>query len=286
MPRRYGLLLILGIVLEMAVPLAVASEDSAVAQLNDGFQNNDFTPLGQYLEAWRKKRGPASEATLAKKPKIEREAYAIFRAFFAPSKAITSKKYAVVQSDLRVTLVDDDLAEIFSKKGQFLQGDDGLSCPDDRLEKLPVISHLTLRDFRPPLSKEIPNVLYLTTTELGEMLEFMVGESAYESLYYTLTDRFWDVAHGTEIWDEGDATLMGRRQRLLYLNSKLSILPGHFGTGWHFETHPSVSLLYVSRDYRQAVALFRDGYAGGEAYLQKNDAGDWMVILRDENWDE
>ena len=286
MPSTSRLMPLLGLLLAVGISTAIASEEDQQVRLNEGFKNNDLTPLDQYLEAWRKKRGPVSESTLAKKPEVEREAYAIFQVFFIPAKVSVNAKYAIVQDELRVTLVDDDLGGVFAKKGEYLHSDAGLSTPEERLKKLPVISRLTLQDFRPAVSREIPKVLYLSQPFLGEMLEFIVGEWKSESLYTELTERYWDVAHGNDPEDVKDATLMGRRSRLQYLNSKLNILPGHFGTGWHFETHPSIGRLYLSCDYRRAVVTFREGYGGGEAYIQKDGKDAWKVILRDDNFTE
>ena len=272
---------------------AVAGENTAPvdssSRLDAGFKNNDFEPLASFLEDWHKSLRPLGNDALAKKPEFEREAYAIYQSFFTPSEK-SPKKYIIVQEEVKVTLVDDDMSGVFAKMGEFENVDDHLSIPEDRLRELPVISHITLHDFRPALSGEGLKVLCLDRSHLNKLLEFLViePEPQREIDFMPLAKRFWYIAHGVQdpVIEETTDELADRKRRLDYLNSQLNIIPGHWGCGWHFETHPLVRHLYLSRNRSRAVVEYRTGWSGGEAYLQKNEKNVWEVVLRDTNWTE
>lgn len=261
--------------------------NNGASWLAHGFQNNDSEPLRRFLEAWHKRHRAVADDKRAKKPQLEREAYAVFRAFFVPSKPDLEKAYVVIQKELKVTLVDDDFSGLYARMENYENGDMRLSTPSELLSQLQVISRVTLHDFRPAVSIEGPKVLYLTRDHLHELLEFLAVEPKSEFHHVPLVDRYWDLEHGADPWvPEKDDELTARKRRLAYLNSQLNIIPGHFGTGWHFATHPLAYNLYLNQDRTRAVVAFRQGYGGGEAYLKRTDKGDWVVVARQHDWME
>ena len=277
---------------------AVVAEDQSDERnegadwLTRGFEEKDSKPLIRFLEAWRKRHCAVTDIQLMKKPQVEREAYAAFRAFFAPAKE-SMRRHVVVQKEVKVTLVDDDLSDIFARAGKFESTVGGLSTPTDRLQQLPVISRITLQDFRPSVSLEEGKVLYLSRDHLRQLLKFLVVEPQSQYHAVPLVDRYWDVQHGVHPWDtEVDSDLAARKEKaarkrkLDYLNLQLNIIPGHWGNGWHFETHPFAYNLFLNVERTRAVITFREGYGGGEAYLKKTGKGEWSVVLWDDNWVE
>jgi len=263
--------------------------NNGASWLTHGFENKDSKPLIRFLEAWHKRHRAVTDEKRAKKPLLEREAYSVFRAFFVPSKPALEKAYVVIQKELKVTLVDDELSGVFERMKKYEDGGMRLGTPSELLRQLPVISCVTLHDFRPAVSIEGPKVLYLTRDHLQELLEFLVVEpkSEFHHVYVPLVDRYWDLPHGADPWEpETDDELTARKRRLAYLNSQLNIIPGHFGTGWHFATHPFAYNLYLNQNQTRAVVEFREGYSGSEAYLKKTDKGDWVVVSRQPTWME
>jgi len=278
-----------GVVLLIALticPALDADENDEVEHgrkwLNEGFENQDTEPLVRFFDRWHERVGPVPAETLTKKPEFEREAYAVYGQFFISSERLAQQelKYVVVQRELCVTLVDNDLSDIFDDQWDSL----------DRRRALPNISRVTLHEFRPRISIQGAKVLYLDRDHLNELLQFLV-EEPYLSHLIPIVDRYWDIHHGGDMGgvrapDHSEKELAVRKEKLAYLNSVLDILPGHWGTGWHFETHPIAGNLVLSSDHQRAIVEFRAGYGGGEAYLKKDARGNWIQVSRHESWME
>ncbi len=66
-------------------------------------------------------------------------------------------------------------------------------------------------------------------------------------------------------------------QRLVAADTLLTIVPDHWGDGWHFISHPEISQILFNKDLNEAIVAFRIGYEGGYADLKKeNDS--WKII--------
>ncbi len=250
--------------------------------LERGFANGDTTPLVRFLEAWHKYATPVTAEQLAKKPEFEREAYAAYREFFAPGKRYREKNFVMIQKELEVVLVDDDMADI-RKRIAALKG-----IPEFQRVPLRTISRIVLKDFRPSVTLNGPKVIYLENRHLYELLSFLVA--GREDLHgkRSLVDSYWDIPHDADPFQlkpEKREKTVGQR-RLDYLNTQIEIVAGHWGRGWHFETHPMAYRMYLSRDRTVAVVEFREHFGGGEVYLEKDDHGKWAVISRERNWVE
>lgn len=250
--------------------------------LEAGFANDDMKPLTRFLEAWHKYATPVTAEELAKKPEFEREAYAAYRAFFAPDKPYLERTYVMIQKELEVVLVDDDMADIRERAA--LQ-------PFRDFQRVPLrtISRIVLKDFRPSVAVNGPKVIYLEDNHLHELLSFLVAGREEEPHYSgALVDSYWDIPHGADPFHhdpEKREHTVGQR-RLDYLNTQLEIVAGHWEKGWHFETHPMAYRVYLSRDRRVAVVEFREHFGGGEVYLGRDDHGKWKVLARERNWIE
>ena len=251
--------------------------------LERGFANGDTQPLTRFLEAWHKYAKPVTADELAKKPEFEREAYAAYRAFFAPDNRYLEKNYVMIQKELETVLVDDDMADIRKRVAALERFREFQRVP------LQTISRIVLKDFRPSVAVNGPKVIYLDDNHLHELLSFLVAGREEEPQYSgALVDSYWAIPHGADPFHhdpEKREDTVGQR-RLDYLNTQLEIVAGHWETGWHFETHPMAYRMYLSRDRKVAVVEYREHFGGGEVYLEKDDHGKWKVIAREDSWIE
>lgn len=72
--------------------------------------------------------------------------------------------------------------------------------------------------------------------------------------------------------------------RYEFINTKIRVVPGHW-FGWHFLTHPEVSMIYMNTEMDSAKVNFRIIYEGGEAVLQKS-GNQWNMIESKLTWIE
>lgn len=114
----------------------------------------------------------------------------------------------------------------------------------------------TLKNFRPNVVFEETTTLVLTRNYANALSEFLSQEKGREEL----------------------------NSRLQFLNSKLKIVPGHWG-GWHFITHPEVSSMMFEENLQKATVFFRIRYEGGEAVFERTNAG-WRMISSTLTWIE
>lgn len=229
--------------------------------LASGFVNRDPKPLGDFLESWHAQSKPVGQEMLRKKPAVERVVYDLYGAFFVPGgRSCEASGYVIVQDEVEVVIVDADLRNAFME-------------PLDReslVRTLPTISHLVLRDFRPALAIQGKKVLYLDAPHLSAMVGFLTGQSGDR-----VAGRYWNE----------ESNSPERRQRLEYLNTALRILPGHWGTGWHFTTHPYVRSIYFSSSLDRALVCYRSGYGGGDARMER-DGERWKILRMEDTWVE
>ena len=97
-----------------------------------------------------------------------------------------------------------------------------------------------------------------------------------------LADSSWDEPNGGDDELDGEGPFS---ERLDYLNRSLNVIRGHWGTGWHFATHPLILLIVLNKDLKTAVIYSREGYGGRLALMQRDDKG-WRVTGRESTWIE
>lgn len=195
---------------------------------------------------------------LEKKPSFEQATYHVFRSFFEPHSTYEKTDFIIIQDKIDVRIIDDDFDEIFV----------GTKVSNEFHES-PVVSHLIVEDFRPEVPKTKKKVLYLDEDHLSELLYFLHREPV------PVRKKDYIVSSSDEHY-----------RRLDYLNRVLTILPGHWGKGWHFETHPYVFSIQFNPTLSRAVLHFRVGYGGGEALLERSEEN-WVVVeTRDDQWAE
>ncbi|RKX43981.1 MAG: hypothetical protein DRP64_07395 [Verrucomicrobia bacterium] len=88
---------------------------------------------------------------------------------------------------------------------------------------------------------------------------------------------------GDDFTDFGSPSIMTPAQasersakRLAAANTLVTIVPGHWGEGWHFISHPEVEAIIINRDLDQAIVSFRIGYEGGYSVMIKNE-NNWII---------
>jgi len=164
-----------------------------------------------------------------------------------------------------VRIGDSDLRRVFEAKTY---------DRESLVERIPEISRFVCHDFRPEVKPEGKRVLYLDDERLAVMLAFLTKEEIYHGKQ--LVHRYWDL----------DCQSDERRKRLRYLNTAMKVIPGHWGTGWHFETHPQIDKACFSSDLKRAIVFYHVYYDGGEALMQRQDNGDWKMVLMEDTWVE
>ncbi|MCO6046112.1 hypothetical protein NG895_19605 [Aeoliella sp. ICT_H6.2] len=223
------------------------------AELDEGYAAHSSKPLTEFLEAWHAESKPVSAEMLAKKPAFEQDVYAIFQVLYQPDQQLyKDTAYAVVQDKIAVTIVDSDLQRVF---------DQGIYSDLDWLFDLPSISKMKVEDFRPAVAGTGKKILYYKYKYIYTLARFICqdDEQGYEHLLHE------------------DNTSQQRIDRLEYLSPQLDVIRGHWGSGWHFETHPYVEAVFFSSDKKRAAVSYRVGYEFGEALLFKSAEGKWTV---------
>jgi hypothetical protein len=243
----------------------VLRPDEISSALSAGFKAEDSGPLQKFLRDWDSQSNAVTAEMLAKKPAFEQAVYGLYPVFFAPVAARLDAKYLIVQSSIDVHVVEGNVAEAYRAE---------METFDDQARRMPSISHVTIRDFRPAVKVDRKNILYLNDQCAYAMLQFLTGKEL-------ALERYWDEPNGDSLFGEHAE----RKRRLQYLNSLLCIVPGHWETGWHLPTHPKINCLVISSDLKAAVVYFRRGYGGGAALLQSR-ANKWVVVDRQEFWVE
>lgn len=222
------------------------------AALAHGHAQGDSKPLAEFLEHWHKVSEPIAEDVVRKKLVLEQSIYELYKAFYKPpTRHYRDCAYVIVQNSIEVVLMDSDLEDVLRNTWEILPRD---TFPSQ-------VSRFELKEFRPSLQLDGKHILYLDPFHLASMLGF-------------LTDRDGYLVEGTG-WSE-DSESPDRMRRLEYLNSMLQIFPGHWGRGWHFETHPYVKTIFLSFDQQRAIVQFRVYYGGGEASMERLN-GRWQL---------
>jgi len=237
----------------------VAWED----ELERGYTEKNEKPLVAFLADWHKDSTPVSANLLARKPAFEQAVYHLYEAFFRPAEFYQDSPCVVIQDKVNVYLLDSDF--------RGLQNVD----PWDRegfVNNLVQISQLEVRQFRPAVRFPGKQILYLQDEYLAPMLGFVTQENGYA----LLDRRFF----------REDCLADERQSRLDYLNSRLKIIPGHWGLGWHFESHPRIDSVYFAADLKQAFVSYREYYGGGEAIMKVRQNGRWEIVMKENTWVE
>jgi hypothetical protein len=224
-----------------------------------GFVDKDNKPLIAFVNKWHSASKPITSEVLAKKPQFEQELYAVYQAFYAPAKFYSQTDFVVVQNQVDVQIVGRDLTELYRKMPNDI---------DDQISAIPVVSDYTVKAFRPEIRNTKKKVLYLDDDHLESMLYFLTRKNASPK-------ELWHIKSASDI----------RLRRLAYLNKVLHILPGHWGIGWHFETHPHVYSVVLDSKFRHALIIFREHYGGGYALMESKD-GKWVVLKQVDSWIE
>jgi len=115
--------------------------------------------------------------------------------------------------------------------------------------------HIVIENFRPDIKID-GAVLFLTEHYRTELDSFLNRE------------RYPDQIH----------------DRINFLNQKLKIIPGHW-FGWHYLTHPEVSIIYLNSTLDSATIHFRIIYEGGEANIVRR-ADKWEMTDARLTWIE
>ena len=87
--------------------------------LDRGQQAKDLVPLRSFLEHWRSARQGVRLEVLQRKPDVEQAIYAMFPPFFLPEATQKTAEYFIVQDEVRVRLVEGDLADEYQREMEY-----------------------------------------------------------------------------------------------------------------------------------------------------------------------
>jgi|APSaa5957512622_1039677.scaffolds.fasta_scaffold94695_1 hypothetical protein len=270
MTRLSILVLILCMSMDIIATAQTGSIDSgdAALALNAGFEAKKAEPLSEFLQTWSEYSTPIDDELLEKKPNFEQAVYAMYSAFFEPAASLRGGEYVVIQEDIKVRLVDTDLAEAYREE---------VETYIDVAIRTPAISEITIHNFRPRIEIDEKTTLYYDHRHIEALLLFLMGEALNEKNWEGRIDidSAWDEQNG------GNHSIKYeiRAERLDYLNSSMEIIDGHWGNGWHIATHPDMYCVVLSVDLDEAVIYSRIGYSG-EAALMKYLDDEWVVAAR------
>jgi hypothetical protein len=234
------------------------------AELERGYKANSQEPLDAFLDAWYSDSQPVTADRFRKKLPFEQDAYDIYCRLFAPDRErYRNAKYVIIQDEITVVVVDSDLRAEF------------MAEPFDRhykrMKNLVEVSRVVVKDFRPAvkdfgLRLKDKKVLYLQDKYLCRLVDFLTQNKDRDML------SFGGRYHSEE------NTSSERQRRLQYLNTALNIRRGSWGTGWTFETHPEVSVIYFSADMKRAIVRYHIDSHHGEALLERVADTGWEFL--------
>ena len=255
-----------------------------IAALEKGFHENSKKPLSDFIDTWHADSKPISEDTLKKKPFFEQDVYKIYSLLFKPDqKAYQDTDFVIIQDEIHVFICEPDpLMELDQKASikkrtpivgtdlmtgkKILSYDVIFKMLDDDIKDNPISDYI-VKDFRPHLNIKDKKVLYLKEKHLACLVGFLVQEK-----------NPFKLLRGSQYLQE-DGKSETREERLQYLNTKLKIIPGHWGRGWLFETYPTVTSIYLGYDLKKAIVFYRAPYyRSGRAFLEKDANNAWKVV--------
>jgi hypothetical protein len=236
--------------------------------LTQGYSRGDAAPLVSFLRDWKARSRAISTSVLLQKPAFEQTIYAFYPEFFVSGASQKGTDYLIIQQNISVRLVTGDLVEDFRQELR-----DGRSHVWDRI----TISKFDVHDFRPAMHTSKKTVLYLSDTYLDAMVSYLTGKDKWEFM-----DSYRDEPNGLDENLNGSKELL---DRFGYLKQRLDISLGHWGTGWHFETHPYIDVVILNQDLKSALIYYRNGCGGGIALMLFDEKG-WRVDRGKGTWEE
>jgi len=246
------------------------------AKLEQGYQTDTQEPLVAFLEAWHADSKPHSPDIMKIKLPVEKDVYDIYNSFFRPREEVYNSthyvevydrtKYVILPNKINVTILDSDMQEEFT-----LEPSDRHYKRVEKLLQTRIISQVVIEDFRPQVNEEAKDkiILYWQDKYIAPLLGLL---TQHENPYKLLKG---------ELYLTENAQSQDRKKRLQYLNHTMNLVPGHWGTGWIFETYPTVTRIYVSSHGKRAIIRYRTAYyLFGEALLEKVTDHDWEILSK------
>lgn len=252
----------------------LAAQNRALAkeyqkELESAYKKNSDSLLEKFLTKWSNDLKPNFPDNSFANDTIK-NVYEIYTEFYKPfdllklgnwewENELNSKsKFALVQNKLYYSIVSlDSLNESKSKY-------------ESEIKKEQIIKKDSIIDFRPKLSFENHNILYLTPE------------------YKTALNKFL----GTQSTKFGKPNIMSvsrpkkeSEKRHKFIRPYLPVLHGHWGGYWNIETSPTIYGFYLNKNLNQAKILFVVGYQGGESFLEKEN-GKWVIKESKTTWIE
>lgn len=273
-----------GVVGRVDIPRRVEADDvtwwnrakpaPACARLHDAYgrPSQDAT-LDTFFRAWEARSRPISPAEKALLGDSTRSLYEVIEAFYASLDSLRSRGEAFNRARIAavprfVTLDGRGLYYAVTR--------DPLNRPSEETSSSRNARALTVRadtltDFRPNIPRQPSQGLLFVTEAERQILTCFLG---------------------TQHSPFGSGSIMSpaipaktSRQRADVLARYITVVPGHWGGYWHFETQPSVSSVALRKDLLRAKVYFRLGYQGGEALFFRTPTG-WDMVDHRLTWIE
>lgn len=246
--------------------LSVAS--GFAQDLEIALEQDSQEKLIAFLENRQKRVPPISDNELEAKFEFERTVYDIFEFFYTPLN-ITRYKLFDRQKDLyqnvRYILVQNTIDVYFvqSIDESNLQPYINAYHTDALWEQTK--SRLRLLDFRPRVTVENAKTIYLTHSLERTLESFMRRPQTREK--------------------DAESRKAESKKRLNFLNEQFRVMLSHWGTGWHFVTHPHVRSIILDESRHHALIDFRIKHGGTFVFLTRTENG-WTMNPTNTHWTE
>jgi len=200
------------------------------AQLEDAFSTSSTEKLADFFRRWHNSIRPKDIKEI--NDPLERELYSVFQHFFKPFGLNTiagcagyndvieiheSAKYVIVQDTLRFQVGETTIR--------------------------------TVTDFRPPVTFDSVDVLYLTPTYREALVAFLEADE-----------------------NDVDESL----KRFQFLITHAFVFPAHWGLGWYLTTSPTVSLVELNETTTRAV-VHSSVLSDGLITVMERTADGWQM---------
>lgn len=177
--------------------------------------------------------------------------YNVFDTFYKPNDLLKIGNWACVD-DINLNC---GYVVIQNQIGYSIVNSNNINEVDWNISKKNLISN-----FRPPITSQSKNILYLTD-EYEESINSFLREKSIEPEDVEIIQHFRN---------------QGNNRKIELLKHYIPILHDYWGRTWQLETYPYVNRIIFNKSITKAKVEFYVGFQNGEAILQK-EGKNWII---------
>lgn len=240
-------------------------------QLEQTFKKGSQEEYVGFLEKWEAYPAPLTKQEVERKLDFEQHVYAIYQLFYRPKHLgqlanphgremptpLAMPQWGEIYQDIAYVLIQNSVHVYFAEDIHW-DAEWGYRYPE-------VYSKLQILDFKPAIQVEGSKIIYLTPDHRESLTRFLGDEAV-------------GVGADGFIMSPGHAVGLSRVKQT-FLEQQIRIFRGHWGNGWHIETHPYVQNIIFNRAMTSALLHFKLVYQGGEAYFTRTNSA-WKLLTR------